>query len=77
MGAPVAGEEVAGDIAPAVAGVTRGLALVRLDLDHVGAPIGEQLGGVGDGHELPEFEHRDAGEGLLVAHSASSWGRLK
>ena len=77
VGAAVAGEEVAGDIAPAVAGIAGGLALVGLDLDDVGAAIGKELGAVGNGHELAEFQHGDAGEGLLVAHDSSCRGRLK
>ena len=77
VGAAITGEEVAGDIPPAVAGQARGLTLKGLDLDDVGTAISEELGAVGDGHELPEFEHRDARERLLVAHSTSPWGRLK
>ena len=77
VGAAVAGEEVAGDVAPAVAGVAGRLALEGLDLDDVGAAIGEELGAVGTGHELAELQHGDAGEGLLVAHEPSCWGRLK
>ena len=77
VGTPVAGEEVTGDVPPAVAGVTGRLALEGFDLDDVGAAVGEELGAVGNGHELPELQHGDAGEGLLLAHESSCCGRLK
>ena len=48
--------------------VTARLALGRLDLDHVSAAVGEHLARPRDGDELPQLDHGDTGERLLVAH---------
>ena len=41
-----------------------------LDLDHVGAVLGEQHGAVGAGDALAEVDDLQAGEGRVVAHDA-------
>ena len=41
-----------------------------LDLDHVGAVLGEQHGAVGSGDPLAEIDDLQAGEGRVVAHDA-------
>ena len=43
-----------------------------LDLDHVGAVLGEQHGAVGTGDALAEVDHLEPGERRVVAHVVSS-----
>ena len=64
---------IADHVVPALAGgqrrdVAAGLAFGRLDLDHVGAAVGEDLPGPGDGDEMAELEDGDAVERPRGAH---------
>src|SRR5437764_13146215 len=43
------------------------LTATRLDLDHIGAEVGEALAGERAGDIRPEVQHPDAVEGLLAA----------
>ena len=40
-----------------------------LDLDHLGAVLGEQHGAIGAGDALAEIDDLQAGEGRVVAHA--------
>src|SRR5437660_1681922 len=48
------------------------IALDRLDLDDVGAALGEDLRAEGDGDELAELDDLDAGERARGVHGAAS-----
>src|SRR4030095_7985766 len=47
--------------------LARGIARRRLDLDHLGAQLGQEHGAVGAGPELLQGEDADAGERLGAA----------
>jgi hypothetical protein len=66
--AAVADEEVAALTAPERRDVAARLTLTRLDLDDVGAAVGENLARPRHGDEVAELDDRDARERLLAAH---------
>jgi len=66
--AAVADEEVPALAAAERRDVTARLALERLDLDHVGAAVGEDLPRPRHRDEVAELDDGDAGEGTLGAH---------
>src|SRR5881628_3764840 len=70
--AAVTDQEVTALAAAKRGDVAARLALQRLDLDHVGATVGEHLSRPRHGDEVAEFEHRDARE-RLVSH-VFTWG---
>ena len=76
--AAVADQEVTALAAAERSDVAARLALLRLDLDHVRAAVGERLSRPRHGDEVAELEHRDAGERLAhLAPRRSSVTRIR
>src|SRR5262249_50733482 len=67
--AEIADDRESAVAAIALAGGARPVAVAdALDLDHVGAVLGQQHGAVGTGDALAEVDHLQPGEGRFVAH---------
>ena len=56
----------------------QGIAIRRLDLDHLGAELGEELSGKGARNELPQLQHLYSLEGLAHTglRSANAWASV-